>query len=938
MSVDLSAAATLAVTPTGRFAASSGADGSPVVEAFRRGVGHGLLHLGTTALRAPLSPSMNFARQVARRYFTDFCHREGLEASAAPAPLEPPDGGELAAWLLDAPPMTGLEYLDVEALQAAWRALDAAVREACEESKGTAADWLRAHAPQWRAVGRVTLHLAENRSDPEYPFAFLATYVAALSGRGAAQHRPLGDALREYARAADRRRLVALLAPLEAAAAALPWLRELVDERAVYEPLAWTPAEAHRLLRDVPVLERSGLVVRLPDWWSPERPPRPQVRVRVGEQAPVGLGADALLDFSVRLALGDAEGSAPLDADESAQLLASDGGLVRLRGRWVEVDPAQLREALEHWQRVARAAKSGGVSFFEGMRALAGAVATPAGLEPLAADITKWSGFESGDWLAARLAMLRDPDKARLLAAPDGLRATLRPYQQSGVTWLHHIAELGLGGCLADDMGLGKTLQVLALLLALRRDRHHDHDRNHGRDGNGDSNSNSNSSKSRDRSRDTAVPPSLVVAPASLIANWKSESERFTPALRLWIAPPSETVVELSDARACAAARAGCDLVVTTYGMLARSPALQSLPWRLAILDEAQAIRNPGTRQAQAVRRLRATARFALTGTPVENRAADLWSLFDFLDPGLLGDAKAFARVAKRAASRDDGAGYAPLRRLVAPYILRRLKTDRRIIEDLPDKTEVRAWCTLSRQQATLYGAVVRRLEQTLASGVEGIQRRGAVLAALTQLKQVCNHPAQFRGTGEFAPAHSGKFARLAEIAAEMVARQHKALVFTQFRELTEPLAEYLATLFGAPGLVLHGGTPVRERRALVEDFQRDDGPPFFVLSLKAGGTGLTLTQASHVVHFDRWWNPAVENQATDRAFRIGQHRNVLVHKFVCRGTLEEKIDALIESKSALARDLLGDAARTGETAITELDDRALLDLVALDIHKACPE
>jgi len=368
---------------------------------------------------------------------------------------------------------------------------------------------------------------------------------------------------------------------------------------------------------------------------------------------------------------------------------------------------------------------------------LAGAVATPAGLEPLAADIAKWSGFESGDWLSARLAALRDPDKVRARAAPDGLRVKLRPYQQVGVTWLHHIAELGLGGCLADDMGLGKTLQVLALLLALRRDRHHN--RNHGRDcdGNGDS----NSSKSRDRSRDATVPPSLVVAPASLIANWKSESERFTPDLRLWIAHPSETDVELSDAHACTAARAGCDLVVTTYGMLARSAALQSLPWRLAILDEAQAIRNSGTRQAQAVRRLRATARFALTGTPVENRAADLWSLFDFLDPGLVGDAKAFARVAKRAASRDDGAGYAPLRRLVAPYILRRLKTDRRIIEDLPDKTEVRAWCTLSRQQATLYGAVVRRLASTRArqrrpssGNVDGQAPRRAAVIPIARL------------------------------------------------------------------------------------------------------------------------------------------------------------------------------------------------------------
>jgi non-specific serine/threonine protein kinase len=349
------------------------------------------------------------------------------------------------------------------------------------------------------------------------------------------------------------------------------------------------------------------------------------------------------------------------------------------------------------------------------------------------------------------------------------------------------------------------------------------------------------------------------------------------------------------------------------------------------VLDEAQAIKNAGSQQARAVKQLGAAGRIALTGTPVENRLSDLWSLFDFLNPGLLGDARAFARTAKNLAERTDQP-YAPLRRLVQPYILRRLKTDKRVIADLPEKTEVRAFCGLTREQAALYEQRVQELAKKLDQ-TEGIQRRGMVLAYLMQLKQICNHPAQWEGQGGYTDGRSGKFERLTTLCEELAERQERVLVFTQFREITEPLAQLLREVFGRPGLVLHGGTAVSKRRALVDDFQREDGPPFFVLSLKAGGTGLNLTAASHVIHFDRWWNPAVENQATDRAFRIGQKRNVLVQKFVCRGTVEEKIDALIEGKSGLARDLLDQG---GEQLLTEMNDEDLLRIVALDIHKAC--
>jgi non-specific serine/threonine protein kinase len=353
----------------------------------------------------------------------------------------------------------------------------------------------------------------------------------------------------------------------------------------------------------------------------------------------------------------------------------------------------------------------------------------------------------------------------------------------------------------------------------------------------------------------------------------------------------------------------------------------------LAVLDEAQAIKNPDAKQTRAVKQLKAGARLALTGTPVENRLSDLWSIFDFVNPGLLGTAKQFTGFAKRLGDRPHGS-YGPLRELVRPYILRRLKTDKTVISDLPDKTEIKAFCPLSRHQAALYEQAVRELAEQLAD-VEGIRRRGLVLAFLMRFKQICNHPSQWLGDGAWGEADSGKFARLREIAEVVAAKQEKMLVFTQFREVTAPLAAFLGSVFQRPGLVLHGETEVKKRKDLVRRFQEDETVGFFVLSLKAGGSGLNLTAASHVVHFDRWWNPAVENQATDRAFRIGQTKNVLVHKFVCRGTVEEKIDELIESKRHLSQQLLEGGA---DLLLTELKDEELLKLVALDINKALKE
>jgi non-specific serine/threonine protein kinase len=857
-----------------------------------------LLVLATRVLAVPLPPAGAYWREFGRRYLTRLCHTPDLAAAVS---LAPPADEELVAFADTAPPMPGAEYLRAETLRGLWGELDALAFSEIRGTAGGAPAWLKAQNPLWHLVGRVTFHLAENKRDPERPFAFLATYTHRISEQAKPQYLPLGRALQEYAGARNRAVLLALLAPVQRAAEKSALARELVDSQRVFQPQTWTPREAHRFLREIPLFEDSGLLVRIPDWWRGGRASRPTVSVTVGGARAAGLGLDALLDFKAALTL---EGEA-ISAEEWAQIAATDAGLVLLKGKWVEVDRGKLQTVLDHWKTLESARRDGGVSFAEGLRLLAGAQPGGGAPEAAEAEVQAWSSVRAGEWLEKTLAELRAPAAAGDAVTVPGLQAVLRPYQLAGVHWLRFLTKLRLGACLADDMGLGKTVQVLAALLQARAEH-------------------------------PGAAPALLVLPASLLGNWLAEAARFAPTLRLFAAHPSETDAERLTAAAADPAKAfvGLDLVITTYGMLLKQGWLRGREWSVVILDEAQAIKNPGARQTRAVKELRAPVRIALTGTPVENSLGDLWSLFDFLNPGLLGSVAEFTRFTKRLAQNTAPGAFAPLRQLVRPYILRRLKSDRSVIADLPDKTEMRALCGLTKRQAMLYEQAVAELADKLAN-VEGIARRGVVLATLMRLKQLCNHPAQWLGGGDYEPAASGKFQRLAELAAEIASRQEKALVFTQFREMTGPLEHFLAGIFGRTGLVLHGGTGVKDRRGLVEQFQREDGPPFFVLSLKAGGTGLTLTEAAHVIHFDRWWNPAVENQATDRAYRIGQKKNVLVHKFVCRGTVEEKIDRLIADKQSLAADVLADG---GELPLTEMRDDELLKFVALDLKAASSE
>jgi SNF2 family DNA or RNA helicase len=627
------------------------------------------------------------------------------------------------------------------------------------------------------------------------------------------------------------------------------------------------------------LLEQADYGVLLPGWWA-----RTGTKLKLNAHGKItspklsggGMSLDTLVTVDWQLALGDE----PVTPEELEGLARLKSPLVRIRGQWVEVNARQIAEALAFWRKQ----NPDQIAVRQVLRTALGGEAMVGGLAVAEVAAEGWVGD-----LLARLAghLALEP-----LPPPHALQGTLRPYQERGYAWLHFLSRWGLGACLADDMGLGKTIQTLALL-------QHEWTDGHRR-------------------------PTLLICPTSVIENWRKEAARFTPELPVLI----HHGVGRRRSEAFAEAIAGQALVISSYALLHRDfELLRSVAWRSVVLDEAQNVKNPETKQARAARALPADYRIALTGTPVENHIGDLWSLMELLNPGLLGSQTDFKRrfFLPIQVTRDNAAA-TRLKQLTGPFILRRVKTDRAIIADLPEKLEMKVFCTLTKEQASLYAAVLKDLDEPLEEA-EGIQRKGMILATLTKLKQICNHPAQFLGDGSAVAGRSGKLARLEEMLEEVLATGDRALIFSQFAEMGGLLQHHLQRTFGREVLFLHGGVPRTRRNQMVERFQAaGDGPPIFILSLKAGGTGLNLTAANHVFHFDRWWNPAVENQATDRAFRIGQRKAVQVHKLLCAGTLEERIDAMIESKQAIVAQVVG----TGEGWLTELSTSQLRDLLAL--------
>jgi superfamily II DNA or RNA helicase len=635
--------------------------------------------------------------------------------------------------------------------------------------------------------------------------------------------------------------------------------------------------EAHDFMTSqAAALESAGYSVQLPAWWTgPGGTPRLTARAKASRPK-MRAGQSLSLDDAIALDWEVALGEDTLTREELDALADLQEPLVRLRGRWVEADGGAIAAAREYWKNKKSTLR-------ELVRlTLGGGQPTPGlGIRDVSAE---------GE-LGRFLDRIQGKASYETLSPPKKLHGQLRPYQLKGYSWLSFLRQYGLGGCLADDMGLGKTVQALALILS-------DHQAGVRR-------------------------PVLIICPLSVVSNWKKEAERFAPGLSVLVHHGGERGKSAAFKRSLGA-RA---VVVTSYGLLAKDfDLLRQVHWGGVFLDEAQNVKNPRTLQATAARELRADYRIGLTGTPVENHVGDLWSIMEFLNPGLLPSQAEFKKRFVLPIAAGDQKAAEHLARLTRPFILRRLKTDKTVIRDLPDKMEMKVFCNLTHEQAALYAAVGREAESSIESA-EGIKRRGMILSALTKLKQICNHPAHFLGDGSGLEGRSGKLARLCEMMEEVLEAGERALVFTQYVEMGRLLERHLREKFGREVLFLHGGVPKAQRDLMVERFQAEgEGPPVFVLSLKAGGTGLNLTRATHVFHYDRWWNPAVENQATDRAYRIGQTKNVQVHKFVCAGTLEEKIDAMLERKKEVAERVVG----AGEAWLTELSNAELRQVFAL--------
>jgi SNF2-related domain/SNF2 Helicase protein/Helicase conserved C-terminal domain len=837
------------------------------------------LFLGFRDASVPLSPSLDYLRGFCGLFAGKLKQTPDLESirDEVSARLSKEERDHALA---SVPPMTGAEYLSRVVLDDLWQRLHDEFRNEIRQYKGTVEEFIQQYSPDVHLAGRVFFHLVENKRE-DAPFAFLATYTTGLNKQGKSRHLPLKHALTEHGK--NSKKLLDLLSTVHRAAKESALIAGILENGELFHPLAWSAKEAYAFLQEIPLYERSGILCRIPDWWKSGSSSL-KVSISLGDSRPSTVGMDALLSFDIGLHLEDT----PVSFEEARRLLDSAEGLALIKNRWVSVDPDKLRRTLEAYERARMLARGGGITFRDALRFQM----NPKLLLDIAGTDTAVS-VTRGQWLESVMAKMRHPDTVAPVAMSPLFKAKLRHYQEKGLNWLAFLHSLRFGMCLADDMGLGKTVQVLALLHLLKH---------RGERG-----------------------ASLVVIPASLLSNWANEIMKFAPDLVFYTAHPAgndSNSVEPKEARELD----NLDLVITTYSMVQKYEWLHTYEWKYLVLDEAQAIKNPGTKQTRAVKTLKSHNRIVMTGTPVENRLSDLWSLFDFINPGLLGSSKEFSKFSKNLAN--DHEGYARLRKVISPYILRRLKTDKTVISDLPDKVEMKAWSLLSRRQAVLYQKLVDDLRKTIGS-TEGIQRKGLILSSLMRFKQLCNHPDQYLGTGAYDESDSGKFSRLREICETIHEKRERVLVFTQFREITGPLSGFLQGIFRRQGLVLHGGTPVGKRKEIVARFQDEDYVPYMVLSLKAGGVGLNLTAANHVIHFDRWWNPAVENQATDRAFRIGQKKNVIVHKFITKGTIEEKIDQMIEGKVKLSNDVIQCGS---EDWITEMSNERLMGMFTLTI------
>lgn len=834
-------------------------------EEFKKDKKYAWYLLGLKGCPPDADISMRFLYKVAESYFRCLTSLPELELSREKTEVLL-DADTAAVLQAAVPFVIGAEYLDDRWIGNAFVGLNKIFKKEIAASPNTVAMYLAEQSQQLRVPERIFFHLVENTREEDFPFAFLATY-ATKSDEGKISHMPLQYAMVEYQ--GEREKLLKLLSCLNKAAEKSVFVREAVESGEMFHPLKLTAQEAYQFLKEIPVIEEAGILCRIPNWWK-KQAMMVNMNVSLGDEQPSFLGFDAVLSMTPHLEVD----GIPLTREDIELLLKQTEGLAFLKGKWIEVDHARLEQLLAKMEEPVE-----GMTFLQALRG------KPADMLPE----DEGTIISNGKWLTELLQKLRKPETMRKAKIPATVHAELRPYQKNGFTWLNYMNDLGFGACLADDMGLGKTLQVLTFLERLR----------------------TGGGKKR----------VLLIVPASLLGNWERESEKFVPEMPVHILHGGGAAVLAEEIKNTEAF-----LFITTYGMTVRVKEFAEQTWDCLILDEAQAIKNPSAKQTHAIKKIPSKMRLAMTGTPIENDLTNLWSIYDFIDKGLLGGFGEFKEYTRKLAKEPEE--YARLRLAISPFMLRRLKTDRRVISDLPEKVETVDYVSLSKKQIVLYRKLVAELAEKLET-LTGIERCGLILGALTRLKQICNHPDQYLGQEKFAPEESGKWEMLKTICATIYEKRERVLVFTQFKEMTEPLSAFLETIFQKKGFVLHGGTPVKSRSRMVEAFNGEEYIPYMVLSVKAGGTGLNLTSANHVIHFDRWWNPAVENQATDRAFRIGQKRNVFVHKLVCEKTIEEKIDQMLKFKKELAENVMGGS---GENWITDLSNEELLSALRLDM------
>lgn len=808
-----------------------------------------------------LSLSTFFLHQISETFFKELVQHAEIEILREKIKFNLND--EIIHKLLNSIPyVVGSENITEEWLNHIFDELLNIFKSEIKEYQGTVQLYFAEKSQDLKIAHRIYFHLVDY-PDKVYPFAFMATYATKEKNR--IHHVPLKHALLEYKN--DRTKLLSLLSCLNAVAEVSPLISSFMEKGEMFHPIKLTAKEAYLLLLNIPEIEKCNIKCRVPNWWR-KKNSSINLNVKIGEKKPSLLGLESLLEMNAQLAVN----GLLLSEEEIEKLLQEEEGLVWLKGQWVEVNHHRLEELLSQMKQ------------FDGSMTLKEAISMHMNNEKI--DPDNHLIISNGKWLGKVMDNLRNPNKLKTYSSPKYLQAELRPYQKIGYNWLTYMKEMGLGACLADDMGLGKTIQVLAFLENIFQE-------------------NKNSKV-------------LLIVPASLLGNWEKEINHFAPNISFQLLH-GKTHDELQGM----ILNNQKFLTITTYTMATKLNELENVQWNCLILDEAQAIKNPLTKQTRAIKKIPAEMKIAMTGTPIENDLSNLWSLFDFLNKGLLGSSKEFKQFGKMIEIEPQNTY--KLKNMIAPFILRRLKTDKTIINDLPDKIEVNDFVSLTKKQQALYQKVTNEMIAKLENST-GMERRGLVLATLTKLKQICNHPDQFLHQSDYLPKESGKYELLKELCETIYEKRERVLVFTQYREICDYLSDYLEKIFHKKGYIIHGNVPVKKRQEIVEKFNGDEYIPYIICSVKAAGTGLNLTAANHVIHFDRWWNPAVENQASDRAYRIGQTKKVFVHKLVTKGSVEEKIDELINSKKSLADEIIS----KGENWITEMSNEQLISILTL--------